>query len=137
MRKYNGKLLVKPSKASIKGFWLEARQIFQQHRSVSADALIGRLNPVIRGWANYYQHVASKKTFRQLGNLLWKKSWRWASRRHPRKSRRRLIQRDDLEGTDRRRKGACRAEERNYHYRVKPFTPLFKRGVSIEASTFV
>ncbi len=92
VRKYNGKLLVKPSKASIKSFWLKIREIFRQHRSVSADALIGNLNLVIRGWANYYRHVASKKTFRQLDNLLWEKSWRWASRRHPRKSRRWLKQ---------------------------------------------
>ena len=92
VRKYDGKLLVKPSKASIKSFWLKVKEIFRQYRAVSADTLIGNLNPVIRGWANYYRHVASKKTFRRLDNLLWEKSWRWASRRHSHKSKRWLKQ---------------------------------------------
>jgi RNA-directed DNA polymerase len=92
VRKYNRKLLVKPSKASIKSFWLKIREIFRLNRTVSADTLIGTLNPVIRGWANYYRHVASKRTFRRLDHLLWTKSWRWSARRHSHKSRRWLKQ---------------------------------------------
>lgn len=88
VRRYGGKLLVKPSKASIKGFWLKIRDVFRQCRAVSADVLIGRLNPIIRGWSNYYRHVVSKAIFSRLGMLLWKKTWRWSSRRHPRKSKR-------------------------------------------------
>jgi len=92
VRKYDGKLLTKPSKASIDSFWLKVRELFREHRSVNTDSLIGNLNPVIRGWANYYRHAASKRTFRKLDNLLWAKSWRWALRRHPQKNRRWLKQ---------------------------------------------
>ncbi|WP_237395979.1 group II intron maturase-specific domain-containing protein [Okeania sp. KiyG1] len=49
-------------------------------------SLIAKLNPVIRGWANYYSAVVSKEVFRKIDNLLWKRLWRWASRRHPNKS---------------------------------------------------
>lgn len=87
LRKYKGKLLIKPSKASIANFWLEIRKIFRKCRAHNADVLISRLNPVIRGWANYYRHVISKATFYRLSHLLWKKSWRWAMRRHPKKNR--------------------------------------------------
>jgi len=87
LRKYNGKLLIKPSKSSLTDLWLKVRGIFREGRTLNTDVLIRRLNPVLRGWANYYRHVASKSTFRQLDNLLWIKSWRWATRRHPKKNR--------------------------------------------------
>ncbi|MGD1704700.1 group II intron maturase-specific domain-containing protein [Dapis sp. BLCC M229] len=38
------------------------------------------------GWANYYSTVVSKKVFRKLDMLLWKRLWRWANRRHSNKS---------------------------------------------------
>lgn len=50
--------------------------------------LIGLLNPVIRGWAYYYRHVVSGRTFGKLDHNIWKALWRWAMRRHPNKGRR-------------------------------------------------
>ena len=46
------------------------------------------LNPVIRGQANYYRTGASKKSFQSLDNYLWQQLYKWARRRHPKKSRR-------------------------------------------------
>ena len=45
-------------------------------------ALIRHLNPIIRGWANYYSTQASKKTYVQLGMLVYRKLRVWAKRRH-------------------------------------------------------
>jgi len=87
IRKYNGKLLIKPSKASIKDFWLKIRKIFRECRAVNADVLIRRLNPVIRGWSNYYRHVVSASIFQRLNHLIWSKSWHWTARRHPNKGK--------------------------------------------------
>jgi len=87
LRKYNGKLLIKPSKGSIDDFWLEIRKIFRECRADNADVLIRKLNPVIRGWSNYYRHVVSASIFQKLGNLIWRKSWQWAARMHPHKSK--------------------------------------------------
>ncbi|MGA3683719.1 group II intron maturase-specific domain-containing protein [Pseudomonas graminis] len=50
--------------------------------------LIGLLNPVLRGWANYHSHVVAKKVFNQVDSAVWDMLWRWAVRRHPRKTRR-------------------------------------------------
>ncbi|NET10038.1 MAG: group II intron reverse transcriptase/maturase [Symploca sp. SIO2B6] len=51
-------------------------------KTLPQSALIKNLNPVIRGWANYYNTVNSKETFSKLDHLLYKKLWRWAKRRH-------------------------------------------------------
>nr|WP_293090310.1 group II intron maturase-specific domain-containing protein [Okeania sp. SIO3B5] len=40
----------------------------------------------MRGWANYFSSQVSKEIFSKLDMLLWKRLWRWASRRHPNKS---------------------------------------------------
>ncbi len=78
-----------PSQVSVKSvkthYWKLA-EICDSHKSAPVKALIAKLNPVIRGWANYFSPVVSKKTFNKLDNLLWKRLWRWSSRRHPNKS---------------------------------------------------
>ncbi|MBC6471465.1 MAG: HNH endonuclease, partial [Hormoscilla sp. GM102CHS1] len=56
------------------------------HRAAPQAALIARLNPVIRGWCNYFNSVVSKETYSSLDNYLWELTWHWANRRHPNKS---------------------------------------------------
>jgi RNA-directed DNA polymerase len=88
IRKYNSKLIIKPSKESTKRFLNEIRCLIKKNKSVSTENLICLLNPKIRGWANYYKYVCSKETFRYIGCQLFKALWRWSTRRHPNKGRR-------------------------------------------------
>ena len=37
---------------------------------------VGKLNPLIRGWRNYFQHGNSTKRFKQLDEFVWMKLWR-------------------------------------------------------------
>ena len=53
----------------------------------NAWAVIGRLNPIIRGWAVYYRTQASSKTFKKLDQYLWQLTYRWALLSHRNKSR--------------------------------------------------
>jgi len=87
LRKYDGKPLVKPSKKNTHVLMEKVRGIIDANKSVSQTVLIGLLNPVIRGWANYHQHCAAKKTFNRVDHEIWRALWRWARRRHPKKSR--------------------------------------------------
>ena len=48
-------------------------------------AVIDKLNPIIRGWTNYYRYVNSSKAFSEMNNYIWEHIWRWAKRRHPHK----------------------------------------------------
>ncbi|WP_375340285.1 group II intron reverse transcriptase/maturase [Okeania sp. SIO1H4] len=80
------KTLIKPSSKSIKTHYRKLADIFDKNKTAPTKALIAKLNPVIRGWANYFSAVASKEVFSKIDNLLWVRIWRWASRRHPNKS---------------------------------------------------
>jgi RNA-directed DNA polymerase len=61
VRRYpNGKLLIKPSKKSVKTFLNGVRETIRAALGSTAADLIRELNPKIRGWANYHRHVVSK-----------------------------------------------------------------------------
>jgi len=42
---------------------------------------------MLQGFAMYYRFVISKETFSYIAHNLWEKLWRWAVRRHPKKSK--------------------------------------------------
>ena len=52
--------------------------------NLSLDELIHALNPILRGWANYYRHAASKRCFAYLSYYLWWRVVRWLRKKHPR-----------------------------------------------------
>ncbi len=87
VRKYSGKLLIKPAPKNVKAFLDKVRGIIKAGKTMPQDDLIWKLNPVIRGWANYHRGIVAKETFAKVDSVIWKSLWRWAKRRHPNKSR--------------------------------------------------
>jgi RNA-directed DNA polymerase len=83
VRKYQGKLLIKPAKKNIKAFLEEMRDIIKSHPTIKTESLIRLLNPKLKGWANYYRHVVSKETFSKVDNQIFQALKRWTKRRHP------------------------------------------------------
>jgi RNA-directed DNA polymerase len=86
--KFDGTLLVKPSKKNTHAFLEKVRSIIDANKSSSQESLIRQLNPVIRGWVNYHRHIVAAKAFQQVDHVVWCRLWRWARRRHPEKSSR-------------------------------------------------
>ena len=84
--KYKGKLLTKPSKTAIKGIKDKIRKTFKDNKMSKTDNLIKKLNPIIRGWGNFYRHSAASHTFSGMKHGIWEMSWKWSKRRHPKKS---------------------------------------------------
>lgn len=88
LRKYGGKLLITPSKKNTKAFLTKVRGVIEKNKSATQSDLIVRLNPLIRGWANYHRHCVASRAFSRVDFEIWRKLWRWCRRRHPKKSAR-------------------------------------------------
>jgi len=87
VRKYNGKLLIKPSRKGQKKLTEKLHEIVFSNKAAAQNKLIVKLNPVLTGWGNYYKHVVSKKIFCKMDHILFLQLKRWAVRRHHNKSR--------------------------------------------------
>ena len=87
VRKYKGKLIIRPSKTSVQSFKNKVKSIVKNNRGIPAHALIRILNPVIRGWSNYHKGICSKKTFYRLETFLWWQLKRWSKYQHGNKNR--------------------------------------------------
>ncbi len=88
VRRYHGKLLIKPSKAAVKRVRQRLSAEMKALRGANAEAVLIQLNPIIRGWAAYYRVVVSSKVFNALDDHMWKLTYKWARFGHPNKSRR-------------------------------------------------
>ena len=87
IRKYNGKFLTKPSKTKVKLFLKKIKELLRENLNTPPNRLIMMLNPILRGWGNYYQHVVSKQIFSYVDMRVWRMIWNWTRRRHPNKSK--------------------------------------------------
>ncbi|HEY9879663.1 MAG TPA: reverse transcriptase domain-containing protein [Leptolyngbyaceae cyanobacterium] len=81
------KTFIKPSKVAQVRHGQRLKEIIRARRSATQAQLIAHLNPVIRGWSNYYSTVCSKAVFSAMDCQLYHKLRAWSYRRHPHKSR--------------------------------------------------
>jgi RNA-directed DNA polymerase len=86
-RHYNGKLLIKPSKKKVLDFCKRIGEEIKKLNGATQTRVIKKLNPILRGFANYYKGVVSKETFSYISHRVWQYLWRWSKRRHPNKSK--------------------------------------------------
>lgn len=78
--------LVKPSAKSVQKIKDVIKETFRKYIGRDALMLIQKLNPTLRGWANYHRFINSSETFRDLDNFLYQQLVRYARRKHPKKS---------------------------------------------------
>ncbi|MEY9934727.1 RNA-directed DNA polymerase [Catenulispora sp. GP43] len=50
---------------------------YRSTRHMQLDELLVSLNRLLRGWANYFRHAASKNAFNAIDSLAWKRIMRW------------------------------------------------------------
>lgn len=87
IRRFHGKCLTKPQKEKVLDFLKRIREWLHAHKAVSAETVIRSLNPKLIGWANYYRHAVSSRTYSYVDSQVWKAIWHWCLQRHPRKSK--------------------------------------------------
>ncbi len=88
IRQYNGHCLTKPEKEKTLDFVQRIRNWLKEHKDIPAEEVISYLNPVLKGWGNYYRFAASKAVFSYVDDQIWRTLWKWACRRHPNKGKR-------------------------------------------------
>jgi len=91
VRRYDGKLLIKPSKTAVRRIRQRLRAEMLALRGSNAQAVIRKMNPIVRGWSAYYRTVVSKKVFTGLDNYMWKLTYKWAKHSHPNKPKRWIV----------------------------------------------
>jgi RNA-directed DNA polymerase len=79
------KLLIKPSNKFVKEVKSKIRKTFLEHHGQAVGILIAKINPIIRGIAEYCRKVVSSKTFRNLDDYLFTRQKRYANITHPNK----------------------------------------------------
>lgn len=87
------KTIIRPSKESVKKHYRKLADTIDKMKGQSQVELINCLNPIIRGWCNYFCTVNSSRTFSKLSALLYWKIRKWAIHRHRKKGEKWLNQR--------------------------------------------
>lgn len=74
-----------PSQRALRSVMHRIKTLTQRNTTyLSLDELIYALNPILRGWANYFRHAASKRCFAYLSYYLWWRVMRWLRKKYPR-----------------------------------------------------
>jgi RNA-directed DNA polymerase len=87
VRRYQNKLLIKPSKTAVRRLRERLAAEMKALRGANVAAVLARLNPIIRGWSAYYRTVVSSHVFSRLDNYMWPLTYKWAHASHPNKSK--------------------------------------------------
>lgn len=85
-----GILLIQPTASNIRRLKRRVSDICRTTKQ-SSGRLIQTLNPVLRGWAEYFRTVSSRKAFRSIEHHMFFCLYSWAKRKHRRLPRRTLV----------------------------------------------
>jgi RNA-directed DNA polymerase len=73
-----------PSRKALRAVMAKVRTATRGGSDLTLGVLLHRLNPVLRGWTNYFQSGVSSATFQYLGAFTWRRVIGWLRRKHPR-----------------------------------------------------
>ncbi len=80
------KLLIRPSKESVEKLREKLRKEWKLFYGQEVDRVIEKLNPVIRGWANYFRVSVASMVFKKIDSWMYERQFRYVKRTHPTKS---------------------------------------------------
>ena len=71
-----------PSKKSLRSIMDKVRLLTRRRRHRTLADLLRRLNPVLRGWCNYFRHGVSSRTFSYVDHYAFWRIVGWLKKRH-------------------------------------------------------
>jgi RNA-directed DNA polymerase len=78
----NSAVYTYPSKKSLASIVGKVRQLTRRAKHRTLADLLRRLNPVLRGWCNYFRHGVSKRTFGYVDHFAFWRIVGWLKKRH-------------------------------------------------------
>jgi RNA-directed DNA polymerase len=81
------KLFIKPSENSVKKLQEKLKAHWLSMLGKNVCAVVETLNPIIRGWANYFRIAVSSEMFSKLDKWMFIREVRFVKRSHPNKPR--------------------------------------------------
>jgi RNA-directed DNA polymerase len=82
-----------PSKKALASIIEKVRTITHRTQNRSLADLLRRLNPVLRGWCNYFRHGVSARTFGYVDHFAFWRIFGWLRKRHPHLNMHTLVRR--------------------------------------------
>jgi RNA-directed DNA polymerase len=83
--------IITPSKDSVKRHYRQLTEVIKTHRGKRQARLINSLNPIIRGWSNYFSTVVSQDVFEKLSKLVVQKLLKWGYGKHRNKGKKWIV----------------------------------------------
>jgi RNA-directed DNA polymerase len=85
-------LYVYPSKLKVQSFKNKIKATIKSNLNVSPYRLVNILNPIIRGWGNYFG-IGTLRIFSRLDHYIWYRIWRYLQRKYKKVSTKNLVSR--------------------------------------------
>jgi len=86
LRKHGGKLLIKPAPQKISAFLSKVQECVKNLLGAPVEALIRKLNSMLRGFAMHCRHVVAKRSFDFIDKAVLRQVRQWLKHRHPNKT---------------------------------------------------
>lgn len=87
-------LVIRPTRASLNRIREKIRSVLKKTRGLPFGATISELNPVLRGWCNYYRHQEQGQiAIQNIGHYVVKTIFRFLRKKHPTRSNKWILQR--------------------------------------------
>jgi len=107
------KVIISPSRQNIIAFKRKLKIFIGKNSNLSAIELLQKLNPVLRGWARYFSVSICAKILSEIDNYVYRRLWRWCTRKHPKVGKCHLADRYFRMGSE---NGVMSSNDRKWHF---------------------
>lgn len=80
-------IYMRPSSDKVKALKERLREIFANSTNLNSYTLVNQVNPILRGWAEYYKISSASGIFSELSELVWRLQFGWALSKCPGRSK--------------------------------------------------
>lgn len=81
------KVIISPNRQNVINFKRKLKVIINKNSNLTAIELIQKINPILRGWIMYFSVSVCAKILSEIDNYVYRRLWRWCTRKHPKVSK--------------------------------------------------